>query len=124
MQRFVVHQSFQYDSTFKFEYVLQVLDHVTDVIVFGALEPCDKCKGGTLIFANSAYVCTGNISEWAKCDNIQKEPKRRAVKIPSAIKETHPFLAKKFKVQTRAVKYVPPVPLKPVKKESADEVDA
>lgn len=97
---------------------------MTDVIVFGALEACDKCKGGTLIFANSAYVCTGNISEWAKCDNIQKEPKRRGVKIPSAIKEAHPFLAKKFKVQTRAVKYVPPVPLKPVKKESADEVDA
>lgn len=96
---------------------------MADVITFGALDPCDKCKG-TFIFGNSVYLCTGNISEWAKCDNIQKEPKRRAVKIPSAIKTAHPFLAKKFKAQTRAVKYVPPVPLKPVKKEgAADDVD-
>lgn len=103
---------------------LQLLDHVADVIMYGALDSCDKCKNGKFVFGNSAYLCTGNLSEWAKCDNIQKEPKRHAVKIPSAIKSAHPFLGKKFKAQTRAVKYVPPMPLKPVKKEGADDVDA
>lgn len=96
---------------------------MTDVIVFGALEPCDMCKDGTFIFSNSGYLCTGNQSEWAKCGNIQKEPKRKPVKIPSAIKEAHPFLAQKFKVHTRALKYVAPIPLKPVKKEDGDDVD-
>lgn len=98
---------------------------MADVIVFGALDPCDKCKNGNFIFGNSAYVCTGNLSEWAKCDNIQTEPKRRAVSIPSAIKKSCPFLDKKFKSKTRVVKYVAPLRLKPEKKEEgADDIDA
>lgn len=102
-----------------------MLDHLTDVITYGALGPCDRCKNGKFIFGNSAYLCTGDLSEWAKCDNIVKEPKRVAIKIPKAIKDAHPFLNKRFKVQTRAVKYVPPVPVfaSKAKKEEADDVD-
>lgn len=99
------------------------MDHLTDVIWFGALVACDKCKNGKFIFGNSAYLCNGNLSEWAKCDNIAKEPKRVPVKIPSHIKDKHPFLAKKFKVQNRAVKFLPPMPSIKVKKEDGDNGD-
>lgn len=101
------------------------MDHVTDVIYFGALKPCIKCKNGNFIFANSSYVCNGDLSEWAKCDNNVKEPERIPVKIPKYIKDEYSFLAKKFKVQTRAVRNVPATiqaKLK-VKKEEADDVD-
>lgn len=84
--------------------------------------PCTKCKNGKFIFKNSKYVCTGNISEWAKCDNVEKEPKRIAVLVPDYIKEAYSFLADSFKVRKRAVKEVAaPVVVKKVKKEEANE---
>lgn len=103
----------------------EVLDHVTDVIYFGAIKSCTKCKNGNFIFGNSSYLCTGNLSEWAKCDNIVKEPERLPVKIPQYIKDEFSFLAKAFKVKTRAVRNVPAV-IKTklnVKKEEIDDVD-
>lgn len=98
--------------------LFKVLEHVTDVIYFGALAKCNKCKNGDFVFKNSGYVCTGNISEWAKCDNIEKEPKRIPVRIPEYLRTEYSFLSGKFKVQTRAIKAVAAVPLlKNVKKE-------
>lgn len=70
-------------------------------------------------------MCNGNISEWAKCDNVVKEPKRKTVKIPQYIKDEHSFLTKSFKVQTRAVRDIPAIvqaKLK-VKKEENDDID-
>lgn len=102
------------------------MDHVTDVIYFGAIKPCTKCNNGNFIFGNSSYLCNGNISEWAKCDNVVKEPERKTVKIPEYIRKEHPFLGEKFKVRTRAVKDVPAyLSVKPkVKKDGDDDVDA
>lgn len=54
-----------------------------------------------------------------------KEPERMPVKIPKYIKDEHPFLAKKFKPQTRLVKDIPAylqAKLK-VKKEEKDDID-
>lgn len=71
-------------------------------------------------------MCTGDLSEWAKCDNLVKEPKRVAVKIPKSIQDEYSFLKKnKFKPQTRVVKSLPPVLLNKtrVKKEGDDDVD-
>lgn len=104
-----------------------MLDHVTDVIYFGALKPCSKCKNGNFIFGNASYFCKGNLSEWGKCDNELKEPERIPVNIPQYIKDEHSFLAKKFKVQTRAVRNIPAAiqaKLKIKKEEAADDVDA
>lgn len=99
---------------------------MTDVIYFGAIKPCTVCKNGNFVFGNSAYVCKGNLSEWAKCDNTVKEPERKPVKIPQYIKEEYSFLAKQFKPKTRAVRNLPvaiQAKLK-VKKEEVDDVDA
>lgn len=102
-----------------------MLDHVCDVIFFGAIKPCTKCKNGNFIFGNSSYFCNGNLSEWAKCDNVVKEPERKPVKIPQYITDQYKFLAKQFKIQTRAVKDIPAIVQKfKVKKEEEDDVDA
>lgn len=105
----------------------EVLDHVTDILYFGALKRCETCKDGKFIFnGNSAYTCTGQISEWAKCDNISKEPKRSVAKVPKYLQDQFSFLAKKSKVRTRALKSVPvyTIPKTKVKKDGQDDIDA
>lgn len=59
----------------KIENLLQILKAVADVLTFGALKPCQLCKG-QYVFRNSNYICNGNSSEWAKCENVLKEPPR------------------------------------------------
>ena len=79
--------------------------HIADMIYFGALQPCDKCTNGKFMFGNSSYKCMG-YSNYAKCNNVVKEPKRTAVKIPQHIKDAHYFLKGKFNVRTRAIKII------------------
>lgn len=85
--------------------IQQIFDHVTDVMYFGALEKCNKCKNGHFIFDNSAYVCTGHLTAYANCNNMMKEPKRKAVTIPSDIAATYPTLMRThtFQVRNRAI---------------------
>lgn len=98
---------------------------MTDIITFGALVPCTKCKNGNFVLANSSYVCSGSISEWAKCGAQLKEPARIAVQIPSSLKKEYSFLDKKFKVQTRALRPSALIlsPTAAVKKEEVDGVE-
>lgn len=85
-----------------------ILDAIADLLTFGALERCTECpEGGQLVFNKSTYVCTGNVSEWVKCDNVVREPKRRVCRIPKHLSEAHKFLAGKLRVQARAVRFVP-----------------
>lgn len=46
----------------------------------------------------------GYQNEWAKCDNVVKQPKRVPVVIPNNIKKKHPLLRRQFKVQDRIIK--------------------
>lgn len=86
---------------------VKILDHVADLITFGALEPCPKCHDGRFTLANSSYVCNGKRDEWANCGNVQREPIRNAVIFPGILKMDFPFLESLFnerKVQTRLLK--------------------
>lgn len=74
---------------------------MTDVIYYGALKPCIQCKNGRFVFRNSNYVCNGNISEWARCDNYAEEPERQPTVIPEHIRLLIPCLDAKYPVQTR-----------------------
>lgn len=69
----------------------QILHHLTDVIYFGALNQCDSCGTGELIFANSTYVCS-HISNWSKCSNDVKMPQRRPIYISNDFLHKYPFL--------------------------------
>ncbi|XP_055305205.1 poly [ADP-ribose] polymerase 1-like [Sitodiplosis mosellana] len=85
----------------------QLLDHVTDVLFFGAIVPCKvkECKNGNFEFdGNTTYRCTGQLSGFGDCNNEIKEPERRPVKIPPEISEAYPFLHKEFKAESRAIK--------------------
>lgn len=62
---------------------LQMLDRLSDVMTFGALEPCPECKEGQLVYRSGVgYQCMGNISEWTKCQYKTLKPVRREFKIP------------------------------------------
>lgn len=90
-------------------------------MTFGALKRCPSCDG-QYVFNKSNYICNGNISEWAKCENIVKEPPRIPCRIPKDI--DHKFLKKKFQVKPRILKYTPPSGSKfGVKKEEDLEYD-
>lgn len=99
-----------------------MLDAIADLLTFGALKRCPTCNG-QFVFNKSNFICVGNISEWAKCENILKDPPRVPCRIPDDLQADHSFLRKKFKVQNRALKYIPPTASTlPVKKEESLEL--
>lgn len=103
----------------------KLLDQVADMLTFGALQRCDICKRGQFMFNNSGYICTGSISEWAKCANLVKEPPRKRCKISESLKQELSFLKKvKSTPEVRFIRYIAPSTStinKKVKKE--DELD-
>lgn len=36
------------------------------------------------------YKCSGDLTEWTKCEYITQDPKRKTIAIPSDLKETYP----------------------------------
>ncbi|KAG7202334.1 hypothetical protein KM043_018664 [Ampulex compressa] len=98
-----------------------ILDCLSDAICFGALKPCPKCKGQLVYTSGLGYKCTGNVTEWAKCEYVTQDPKRKKYVIPSDMKQKYPSLSFKCKVKRRIVKVTAPSTSSAVKKE--DEVD-
>ncbi|KXJ68804.1 hypothetical protein RP20_CCG001602 [Aedes albopictus] len=100
------------------------LERVCDILTFGALKPCPKCKG-QYVLQKSAYMCEGNLTEWVKCLHTDTKPPRVPTKVPSEIKKAFPFLEKyKSVVSDRVIKYVPPslsTTMKKVKKEETQK---
>lgn len=82
------------------------MNHLTDILYFGAMKPCLICGNGQFLFKNSIYCCTGNISEWSKCTNTVKTPRRVPVQIPEKYQV---FLRGKFNVRNRILNDVPKI---------------
>lgn len=99
-----------------------ILEAVADLLTFGALERCPTCKG-QFVFNKSSYMCDGNLSEWVKCENIVREPPRQVCRIPKALLEKYKFLDRKYKVQTRAVRFVAPTAVFAAVKKEEDLTD-
>lgn len=88
-----------------------------DMLTWGRLEKCEKC-GGQFKFNQNNYVCTGNISEWAKCMSTLTEPPRLKVRIPKELKENYVFLKKyKCQVSNRIFRFALPSTSSLVKRE-------
>lgn len=68
---------------------MQILDACADILMYGNLDPCPTCLG-QLTFDKAGYACSGQISEWVKCDFTVKEPSRRATKIPDWLQQYFP----------------------------------
>lgn len=91
-------------NSVSFPLAQQILYHVSDVIYFGAIEPCNKCENGRFVFdGNSAYRCNGFLSGFGDCVEINISPTRRPVKIDELVRGEHPFLGD-YNVKERAVK--------------------
>ncbi|XP_041351454.1 poly [ADP-ribose] polymerase 1-like [Gigantopelta aegis] len=77
----------------------KLFDALADCMGFGALETCPECKNGQYVFTAEGYKCTGDLTDWTKCMNITKTPKRKAFKVP---KEFHDVdFLKKYKYVKR-----------------------
>ncbi|XP_045512835.1 poly [ADP-ribose] polymerase isoform X2 [Pieris brassicae] len=94
----------------------ECLDHLADMMAFGALDPCPECRQGQLILDTFNYRCTGNISEWTKCSFTTRTPKRNPMKVPSSYKKGSVFKSYKPKIGERLFELAPP-PAIIVKKE-------
>lgn len=82
-------------------------------MTFGTLEPCNVCKGGQFVFSQGGYKCNGDLTEWSKCNTLEKEPKRTAFKVPSNLAEAHSFLKKyKYVPKIRIIKQQAPAVVK------------
>lgn len=97
----------------------EILDHLADVITFGALSRCKSCEGGQFIFTNNQYECKGNVSEWSKCSETTKTPKRVKFEVPDSFEGTSVFSKYKPKVQIRKIKEL----ARTYKVKKEDEVD-
>lgn len=78
----------------------QILHRLTDVVYFGALKTCKKCKQSDLMFCNWIYKCSQE-SGWSTCGNEVKEPPREKAEIPPELLTKYPFL--RCAVRTRAL---------------------
>ncbi|XP_031638339.1 poly [ADP-ribose] polymerase-like [Contarinia nasturtii] len=77
-----------------------ILHHLSDVIIFGALQPCKQCGNERMIFSNSTYVCA-YINDWGKCGWETREPERYVAKIPHKFTNKYPSLKIKPSVRKR-----------------------
>ncbi|XP_072398728.1 poly [ADP-ribose] polymerase [Diabrotica undecimpunctata] len=96
----------------------KTLDHLADIMTFGALVPCDTCKG-QFVYTSAGYVCKGDLTEWTKCNKTVMEPKRKPFKIPDDLKHYTFLKSYKYKPRNRIIKVK--VPTNGVKKEKEEE---
>lgn len=69
-----------------------LIDAATDVLLFGPLNKCPKCKKrGGIELRGSSYICT-NGEDWDKCNYETREPDRDVPDIPDEIMEKYLFL--------------------------------
>ncbi|XP_046754057.1 poly [ADP-ribose] polymerase [Diprion similis] len=105
------------------EGISNMLDAISDAMTFGVLNPCPKCQGQLVYKSGLGYMCTGDITEWTKCEYVTQDPKRSKFVVPAVLKEEHPFLkAYKSKVKRKLIRITAPTTSSSVKKE--DEVDS
>lgn len=70
-----------------------LLDRLADFMTFGMPEPCSVCKGGMLVFKSGiGYRCTGDLTEYTRCSNVEKAPKRRPFRVPQELAGEFAFL--------------------------------
>jgi len=70
---------------------LQIVNLLSDILYFGTLRACPKCEGQLIYNSGLGYKCTGDATEWAKCDYITQDPKRKKCEIPNDMKKEFPI---------------------------------
>ncbi|EZA56984.1 Poly [ADP-ribose] polymerase [Ooceraea biroi] len=102
--------------------ISNIVNLVSDILYFGALEPCPICGGQLVYNSGLGYRCTGDATEWTKCEYVTQDPKRNKCEIPSASKKDFPIKPYKSVVRKRIFEMTASSSSSSVKKEE-DEVD-
>ncbi|XP_038210310.1 poly [ADP-ribose] polymerase-like [Zerene cesonia] len=100
----------------------ECLNHLADIMAFGALVPCPDCKQGQLVLDTFHYKCTGNLSEWTKCTYTTTNPQRTPMIVPKSFKGNSVFKSFKPKVGERVFEVPPPPAIAVVKKEEPESI--
>jgi len=82
-----------------------MLDRLGDIMTFGALKPCKECNGGQFVYQSGVgYRCTGDLTEWTKCQVKTLTPDRKPFKVPEDFRGKFDFLSMyKYKERTRVI---------------------
>lgn len=73
------------------------LDLATDVLLFGPLKPCPKCKvPGTMVLRNSSYICLSVDKLGKCCDYETRDPQRTVPDFPNDFTEKYPYFADEY----------------------------
>lgn len=83
----------------------RIIEKLADIMCFGVPNPCDKCGGNLKYKSGIGYKCSGDLTEWTKCENVNIDPPKKKFKIPSHLKEDIPFMSSfKPKIEKRIFK--------------------
>ncbi|XP_028137799.2 poly [ADP-ribose] polymerase isoform X1 [Diabrotica virgifera virgifera] len=86
----------EYNNQKYFKGKQTTLDHLMDIMAFGALVPCDTCKG-QFVYSSTGYVCKSDLTDWAKCNKQVMEPRRKPFMIPDYLNLEHYSFLKDYK---------------------------
>jgi poly [ADP-ribose] polymerase 1 len=84
--------------------VSSLLDRCADILTFGSLYKCQKCKKGDMMFSKYGYTCNAWIDEWVKCGNTEESPLRMKCILPDDLKQNTFFASFEPKAINRAVR--------------------
>eukprot|EP00117_Sycon_ciliatum_P025830 scpid32102/ scgid21352/ Poly [ADP-ribose] polymerase 1; NAD(+) ADP-ribosyltransferase 1; Poly[ADP-ribose] synthase 1 len=79
----------------------RLLDRTSDMFAFGAVERCSTCKTGQFVLRGDLYACSGNLTEWTKCQETTLDPKRFKPVVPATMLDIEYLKTFKFKVKKR-----------------------
>ncbi|XP_011692295.1 PREDICTED: poly [ADP-ribose] polymerase-like [Wasmannia auropunctata] len=68
-----------------------IINFLSDMLYFGALQPCPQCQRQLIYDSGLGYKCIGNATEWYKCEYVTQDPERKECEIPSEMKENFPI---------------------------------
>ncbi|KAF8560666.1 hypothetical protein P879_00606 [Paragonimus westermani] len=78
-----------------------LLDAVSDAMVFGALPLCPSCKNGPLLYSNGQYKCSAMATDWAPCLYSTREVERSQFRVPEEYFDVEFLKQYKFIKRTR-----------------------
>ncbi|KAF7260628.1 hypothetical protein EG68_01787 [Paragonimus skrjabini miyazakii] len=78
-----------------------LLDAVSDAMVFGALPLCPSCKNGPLRYSNGQYKCSAMATDWAPCLYNTRDVERNQFRVPNEYFDVEFLKQYKFIKRTR-----------------------
>eukprot|EP00116_Pleurobrachia_bachei_P008619 sb/3468881/ len=73
---------------------IRLYDRCSDGIAFGRFnDPCSVCEGTYFSLEDTSYICRGDVSEYTKCTNLIKAPKRALWELTENVKKQSDYFS-------------------------------